>query len=124
MRHQKKRDKLSRGSDQRSVLIKNTIRSFFASPNITISTTLIRAKVIRVFIEKIITMSKKASKGESDKLSVIRFLASYLGNMDLVNKVMEIGKNFENRHGGYTRVIKAGYRRGDNACVAYIQLVR
>ncbi|MFO1130077.1 MAG: 50S ribosomal protein L17 [Rickettsiales bacterium] len=122
MRHNILRNKLSRNTETRRALIKNTIRSFFMHNNL-IKSTLIRAKVIRIEIEKIITIAKRANAGVSDKLSVIRQLHAYLGNMILVNNVFKIAENLANRNGGYTRVIKAGFRKGDNACVAYIQLV-
>lgn len=122
MRHNILRNKLSRNTETRRALIKNTIRSFFMHNNL-IKSTLIRAKVIRIEIEKIITIAKRANAGASDKLSVIRQLHAYLGNMILVNNVFKIAENLANRNGGYTRVIKAGFRKGDNACVAYIQLV-
>lgn len=123
MRHNMLRNKLSRNTETRGALIKNTIRSFFTHQNL-IKTTLIRAKVIRIEIEKIITRAKRANEGKTDKLVVIRELRAFLGNMILVNSVFKIAEDLKNRQGGYTRVIKGGFRKGDNACIGYIQLVK
>ncbi len=122
MIHGHLRNKLNRNSKQRSALIKNMVRSFFKN-NGSISTTLMRAKVIRVTIEKMITVARRAISGTKDKLSAIKSLYSYLDSKELVDNVMSVGEKCINRHGGYTRVLKAGYRHGDNACRAYILLV-
>ena len=115
------RDKLSRDSAQRFALIKNMTRSYFKSENCQIMTTLIRAKVVRKNIEKIITTAKQGMSNQSNMLSATRYLTSYLGSKELVDKVMDQATKMQNRAGGYTRVLKAGFRKGDNACVAYIQ---
>lgn len=122
MIHGNLRNKLSRNSAQRSALIKNMVKSFFEN-NGTMSTTLKRAKVVRISIEKIITVAKKALSNEQNKLTGLRILYSYLNSKKLVDKVMEIGESFMNRNGGYTRVLKSGFRHGDNACKSYILLV-
>ena len=83
-----------------------------------ITTTLPKAKELRPFVEKIITLGKK------DNLQNTRLLISKLQNSKSANKVKKnLSKRYENRKGGYTRIIKAGFRYGDKAPMAVIEFV-
>ena len=116
MRHKMGYKKLNRTSEHRKALIKNMLNSLIKYEQIT--TTLPKAKVLRPEAEKLITIGKK------DTLANIRRLASKLQNIQTVNKIRKIlSKRYESRKGGYTRIIKAGYRYGDNAPMAIIEFV-
>ncbi len=83
-----------------------------------ITTTLPKAKVLRPEAEKLITIGKK------NTLANTRRLVSKLQNITTVNKIRKtLSKRYESRRGGYTRIIKAGYRYGDNAPLAIIEFV-
>ena len=83
-----------------------------------IKTTLPKAKAVRPVAEKLITCSKNTG------LHTLRKLSSIIYDAKVVTKLMEdIGKRFKNRCGGYTRIYKCGFRRGDNAPMAIIELV-
>ena len=83
-----------------------------------ITTTVPKAKVLRPEAEKLITIGKK------DTLANTRRLISKLQNIQTVNKIRKtLSKRYETRKGGYTRIIKAGYRYGDNAPMAIIEFI-
>ena len=108
--------KLNRTSEHRKALIKNMLNSLIKYEQIT--TTLPKAKVLKPQAEKIITLGKK------DTLSNTKTLISKLQDIKSTNKVKKtLSKRYENRKGGYTRIIKAGYRYGDNAPMAVIEFV-
>ncbi len=108
--------KLNRTSEHRKALIKNMLNSLIKYEQIT--TTLPKAKVLRPQAEKIITLGKKNS------LQNTRTLISKLQDLKSTNKVKKtLSKRYENRKGGYTRIIKAGFRYGDNAPMAVIEFV-
>jgi large subunit ribosomal protein L17 len=87
--------------------------------NGSIETTLMRAKEVRRITEKMITL------GKNDTLHSKRQALSYITKEDVVNKLFtEIGPAYADRNGGYTRIIKKGPRRGDNAEMAIITLVK
>lgn len=84
-----------------------------------VNTTLAKAKVVRPIVEKLITTGKKKD------LAARRKLATFLLSENAVNKVLEeIGPRYQDRAGGYTRIIKLGTRQGDGAEIAQIQLVK
>ena len=108
--------KLNRTSEHRKALLKNMLNSLVKYEQIT--TTLPKAKVLRPEAEKLITIGKK------DTLANTRRLVSKLQNIQTVNKIRKtLSKRYETRKGGYTRIIKAGYRYGDNAPMAVIEFV-
>ena len=108
--------KLNRTSEHRKALIKNMLNSLIKYEQIT--TTLPKAKVLKPQADKIITLGKK------DTLSNTKTLISKLQDVKSTNKVKKtLSKRYENRKGGYTRIIKAGYRYGDNAPMAVIEFV-
>ncbi len=108
--------KLNRTSEHRKALIKNMLNSLIKYEQIT--TTLPKAKVLKPQAEKIITL------GKNDKLHNMKSLVSKLQDIKSANKVRKtLAKRYESRKGGYTRIIKAGYRYGDNAPLAVIEFV-
>tara|TARA_Y100000741_G_scaffold103332_1_gene77010 strand:+ start:237 stop:677 length:441 start_codon:yes stop_codon:yes gene_type:complete len=116
MRHKMGYKKLNRTSEHRKALIKNMLNSLIKYEQIT--TTLPKAKVLKPQADKIITLGKK------DTLSNTKTLISKLQDLNTTNKVKKtLSKRYENRKGGYTRIIKAGFRYGDNAPMAVIELV-
>ena len=105
--------KLNRTSEHRKALIKNMLNSLIKYEQIT--TTLPKAKVLKPQADKIITLGKK------DTLSNTKTLISKLQDIKSTNKVKKtLSKRYENRKGGYTRIIKAGYRYGDNLSLIHI----
>tara|TARA_Y100000996_G_scaffold363046_1_gene306570 strand:+ start:223 stop:663 length:441 start_codon:yes stop_codon:yes gene_type:complete len=116
MRHKMGYKKLNRTSEHRKALIKNMLNSLIKYEQIT--TTLPKAKVLKPQADKIITLGKK------DTLTNTKSLISKLQNINSANKVKKtLSKRYENRKGGYTRIIKAGFRYGDNAPMAVIEFV-
>ena len=108
--------KLNRTSEHRKALIKNMLNSLIKYEQIT--TTLPKAKVLKPQADKIITLGKK------DTLTNTKSLISKLQDTKSANKVKKtLSKRYENRKGGYTRIIKAGFRYGDNAPMAVIEFV-
>ena len=108
--------KLNRTSEHRKALIKNMLTSLIKYEQIT--TTLPKAKVLKPQADKIITLGKK------DTLTNTKTLISKLQDTKSANKVKKtLSKRYENRKGGYTRIIKAGFRYGDNAPMAVIEFV-
>jgi len=116
MKHRIKGRKLNRNSSHRKALFRNL--SIALITNEGIRTTLPKAKELRPFIEKIMTISKK------DSLANRRLALSILGNEGAVNKLFkEIGPRIISRNGGYTSILKHGFRVGDKAPMAYMELV-
>ena len=116
MRHRLGHKKLNRTSEHRKALIKNMLNSLVKYEQIT--TTLPKAKVLRPEAEKLITI------GKNNTLANTKRLVSKLQNIQTVNKIRKtLSKRYETRKGGYTRIIKAGYRFGDNAPMAIIEFV-
>ncbi len=116
MRHKFGYKKLNRTSEHRKALIKNMLNSLIKYEQIT--TTLPKAKVLRPQADKIITLGKK------DSLQNTKTLMSKLQDLKSANKVKKtLSKRYKNRKGGYTRIIKAGFRYGDNAPMAIIEFV-
>ena len=116
MRHRLANKKLNRTSEHRKALIKNMLNSLVKYEQIT--TTLPKAKVLRPEAEKLITIGKKGTLANTKRL------VSKLQNIQTVNKIIKnLSKRYESRKGGYTRIIKAGFRYGDNAPMAIIEFV-
>ena len=108
--------KLNRTSEHRKALIKNMLNSLIKYEQI--KTTLPKAKFLKPQAEKIITLGKK------DTLNNTKMLISKLQDTKSANKVKKtLSKRYEKRSGGYTRIIKAGFRFGDNAPMAIIEFV-
>ena len=116
MRHGVGYKKLNRTSEHRKALLKNMLNSLIKYEQIT--TTLPKAKFLKPQVEKIITLGKK------DNLQNTKILFSKLQDTNSANKVKKtLSKRYINRKGGYTRVIKAGFRYGDKAPMAVIEFV-
>ena len=116
MRHKLGYKKLNRTSEHRKALIKNMLNSLIKYEQII--TTLPKAKLIKPQAEKLITLGKKKN------LTNIRVLVSKLQDKTNANKIVNtLSKRYEKRAGGYTRIVKAGYRYGDNSPMAVIELV-
>ena len=116
MRHRLGYKKLNRTSEHRKALIKNMLNSLIKYEQIT--TTLPKAKVLKPQADKIITL------GKNSNLQNTKILVSKLQDIKSANKVKKtLAKRYESRKGGYTRIIKAGYRYGDNAPLAIIEFV-
>ena len=116
MRHGLAQKKLNRTSEHRKALIKNMLNSLVKYEQIT--TTLPKAKILKPQADKIITL------GKNDTLHNTKMLVSQLQDTKSANKVKKtLSKRYENRKGGYTRIIKAGFRYGDNAPMAVIEFV-
>jgi len=116
MRHKFGYKKLNRTSEHRKAMIKNMLNSLIKYEQIT--TTLPKAKVLKPQADKIITLGKK------DNLQNTKMLVSKLQDIKSTNKVKKtLSQRYANRKGGYTRIIKSGYRYGDNAPMAVIEFV-
>ena len=116
MRHGMANKKLNRTSEHRKALLKNMLNSLVKYEQI--KTTLPKAKFLKPQAEKLITLGKK------DTLHTTKLLVSQLQDIQTANKVKKtLSKRYEKRNGGYTRIIKAGFRYGDNAPMAIIEFV-
>ena len=116
MRHGMANKKLNRTSEHRKALLKNMLNSLIKYEQI--KTTLPKAKFLKPQADKIITLGKK------DNLNSTKMLVSQLQDIKSATKVKKIlSKRYEKRNGGYTRIIKAGFRYGDNAPMAIIEFV-
>ena len=116
MRHGLKLRKLNRTSAHRQAMLRNMMNSLIAHE--AIKTTLPKAKELRKVIEPMITLAKK------DTVANKRLAFDRLRDRDSVVKLFsDLGPRFANRPGGYTRILKMGFRVGDNAPMAYVELV-
>ena len=116
MRHGLANKKLNRTSEHRKALLMNMLNSLIKYEQIT--TTLPKAKFLKPQADKIITLGKK------ETLQTSKILMSKLQDSKSANKVKKtLSKRYEKRSGGYTRIIKAGFRYGDKAPMAVIEFV-
>lgn len=116
MRHKKQKATLGRVKEQRKALMRNLAESLVVHESIT--TTLAKAKALRIFVEPLIT---KAKKGD---LTARRQLLQVLFTKGAVEKMIKkIGPKYKDRNGGYTRIIKLSPRKNDSAEMAKIELV-
>ena len=116
MRHGMANKKLNRTSEHRKAMLKNMLNSLIKYEQIT--TTLPKAKFLKPQADKIITLGKK------ETLQTTKMLVSKLQDIKSANKVKKtLSKRYQKRKGGYTRIIKAGFRYGDNAPMAIIEFV-
>jgi large subunit ribosomal protein L17 len=116
MRHGKKDNHLGRTNTHRSAMLKNMTISLIQYKRI--ETTLAKAKELRKYVEPLIT------KAKNDTTHSRRTVFSYLQDKESIKLLFgEVAEKVANRNGGYTRIIKLGFRRGDNAEVALIELV-
>ena len=116
MRHKIAYRKLNRTSEHRKALFKNMLNSLIKYEQIT--TTLPKAKELKPQIDKVISMGKK------NNLQASKYLFAELQSKSSVDKLLKIlSQRYEKRNGGYSRVIRAGFRYGDDAPMAIIELV-
>ena len=116
MRHRKKINHLSRTADHRRAMLANMTISLIMHKRIT--TTLAKAKALKKYAEPLITRSKE------DTTNSRRVVFSYLQNKEAVTELFKVvGPKVGDRPGGYTRIIKLGFRHGDAAPIAFIELV-
>ena len=116
MRHRKSGRRLGRNSSHRKAMFRNMASSLLRHE--IIKTTLPKAKELRRVAEPLITLAK------TDGVAQRRLAFSRLRDKDAVGKLFtEIGPRYKSRPGGYTRILKCGFRNGDNAPMAYIELV-
>jgi large subunit ribosomal protein L17 len=116
MRHRKSGRQLNRNSSHRKAMFRNMAASLFEHE--LIKTTLPKAKELRRVAEPLITISK------NDSVANRRLAFSRLRRKDVVKKLFEeLGTRYQKRPGGYLRILKCGYRTGDNAPMAYVELV-
>ena len=121
MRHNKKFNHLGRTSSHRKALLANLASSLFIHKRI--KTTLAKAKALRSYVEPLITKSKNNSTVE-EQSHAQREVFSYLQDKGAVKELFTtISEKVADRPGGYTRILKLGNRLGDNAEIAYIELV-
>jgi large subunit ribosomal protein L17 len=116
MRHRQSGRKLNRNSSSRKAMFRNMTASLMRHE--LIKTTLPKAKELRRVAEPLITMAKK------DSVANRRLAFSRIRDRDVVTKLFnELGPRYEARPGGYLRILKCGFRAGDNAPMAYVELV-
>ncbi|MDI1278991.1 50S ribosomal protein L17 [Methylobacter sp.] len=116
MRHRKSGRKFNMNSSHRKALFSNMVSSLFKHE--LIKTTLPKAKELRSYAEPLITLSKE------DSVAKRRLAFSRLRDREVVTKLFnELGPRYKNRAGGYLRIMKCGFRPGDDAPMAYVELV-
>lgn len=116
MRHRKKKITLDRTAKARKALMRNLAAQFFLYEKI--KTTEAKAKALRPYVERLIT------RGKTNTLTTRRYLQSYLPVDNAIKKLLEdISPRYQQRYGGYTRIVKLGRRDGDGAKTARIELL-
>jgi large subunit ribosomal protein L17 len=125
MRHRNAHRKLGRVSEHRTALLRNQAEALLAHEKI--ETTVPKAKALRPFVERLITIAKRGVRANDPKgvsLSARRLVMRDVLNETVVTKLFdELAPRFMERPGGYTRILKLGHRRGDAAEVAQIELI-
>ena len=116
MRHLKKKHKLNRTASHRKAMLANMASSLIRYERI--QTTDAKAKALRPFVEKLLTLSRRGD------LHSRRLVLSRLRDKDATSRLFdEVAPRFKDRPGGYTRIVKVGYRSGDNAPISLIEFV-
>ncbi|MEM9262437.1 MAG: 50S ribosomal protein L17 [Pseudomonadota bacterium] len=122
MRHGHAHRKLNRTHEHRKAMFANMASALIKHEQIT--TTLPKAKELRPIVEKLVTLAKKADADNSRKLSLRRLAVSRIRDEGMAAKLFNtIGPRYADRNGGYIRIMKAGFRYGDNAPMAVIEFV-
>ena len=125
MRHRVSHRKLGRVTDHRIAMLRNQAQELLKFERL--ETTVPRAKELRPFVERIITIAKRGIAGGDENgrsLHARRLVLRDIHDREVVGKLFDtIAPRFETRPGGYTRILRIGYRRGDSAEVAQIELV-
>ena len=125
MRHRVSHRKLGRVTEHRIAMLRNQAQALLRFERL--ETTVPRAKELRPFVERIITIAKRGIAGGDENgrsLHARRLVLRDIHDREVVSKLFDtIAPRFESRPGGYTRILRIGYRRGDSAEVAQIELV-
>ena len=125
MRHNVGHRKLGRVTEHRIALLRNQATALIRHERI--ETTIPKAKELRPFVERLITIAKRGvASGDADgkALHARRLVAAQLADRAVVSKLFdEVAPRFAERPGGYTRILRVGFRRGDSAEVAHVELV-
>lgn len=122
MRHGMAHRKLNRTHEHRKAMFANMSCALIKHEQIT--TTLPKAKELRPIVEKLVTLAKKGNANDKRTLHLRRLAISRLRDKDMAKKLFEtLGPRYAERDGGYIRIMKAGFRYGDNAPLAVIEFV-
>lgn len=122
MRHGMAHRKLNRTHEHRKAMFANMASALIKHEQIT--TTLPKAKELRPIVEKLVTMAKHADKDKSRALNLRRLAVARIRDKDMAKKLFDtLGPRYAERDGGYIRIMKAGFRYGDNAPLAVIEFV-
>lgn len=122
MNHKVRHKKLNRTSSHRKSMLANMASSLIM--NEQIRTTLPKAKTLRPYVEKLVTLAKNSAGNSGKELSARRNIISNIRDELAANKLLStLGVRYKKRLGGYTRIIKAGFRYGDLSPMAYIEFV-
>ncbi|HID33841.1 MAG TPA: 50S ribosomal protein L17 [Anaerolineae bacterium] len=122
MRHKKKTIHFGRDVDHRKALFKNLVTELVRHGQI--ETTEAKAKALRPRAERLITIAKRGRSGRISEVHAKRLIRARLNDPDLVSVVYdELASRYESRPGGYTRIMKTGFRQGDAARMAIIEFV-
>ena len=122
MRHGVAQRKLNRTHEHRKAMFANMACALIKHEQIT--TTLPKAKALRPVVEKLVTMAKHADKDEKRALNLRRLAIAKIRDKDMAKKLFDtLGPRYAERNGGYLRIMKAGFRYGDNAPMAVIEFV-
>jgi large subunit ribosomal protein L17 len=125
MRHRVAHRKLSRVTEHRLALLRNQAQALHRHERI--HTTVAKAKELRPFVERLITIAKRGLADDTDAtraLNARRMVRRDLADREVVTKLFEtIAPRFESRPGGYTRLLRMGHRQGDDAEVAQVELI-
>lgn len=122
MRHRVAGRHLGRNSAQRKALFSNLVRELYIHERITITEA--KARAVRADAEKLITKAKHGIADGGNRIHAQRQLVAYLGDKTVAKKVFdEFAPRYAERNGGYTRLIKIGFRQGDAAEMAILELV-
>jgi large subunit ribosomal protein L17 len=116
MRHRRAGWKLGRNTEHRKALLRNLVTSLIVEERI--ETTVTKAKAMRPHVEKMITLGKRGD------VAARRQAAAYLMTRDAVDKLFDtVSPRFGNREGGYLRIIRGGFRKGDGGDIAFVELL-
>lgn len=122
MRHQKSGRQLNRNSSHRKAMFSNMAVSLINEQ--IIKTTVPKAKELRRVVEPLITAAKKGDNVAARRLAAARLRASHDAGKSAVNTLFtELAPRYKERNGGYVRILKCGFRTGDKAPMAYVELV-
>jgi large subunit ribosomal protein L17 len=114
--------KFGHSAAHQRLMMANLAASLFAAEGIV--TTEAKAKALRPIAEKLITKAKKAQEGDPMRVHRIRQIQGYLGDQEMTHKLVnDVAPRYQERNGGYLRILKLGPRQGDNAPMARIELV-